>query len=253
MGSAPPTDATAIGTEVRHLLRSVPRGALGTVEVAGGGPYVSLVMVAVDHDASPLLLLSDLADHTRNLKADPRASLLFDGTLDRAVPLAGQRATLQGRLERVGGADRDRTLARYVARHPDAADYAGFGDFNLYRLRGERAHLVGGFGRIHWVDAAEVLYDTSDAQSLAATEAEVVGHMNADHADAVQLYAERLLRRRGTGWCLTGVDPEGADLRRGGEVARLPFDQPAHDAEVARGELVRLVKRARGAEAADSG
>ena len=87
---------------------------------------------------------------------------------------------------------------------------------------------------------------TGDAADLVAAEAEIVSHMNADHGDAVQLYATRLLARSGKGWLLTGVDPEGADLRRGGEVARLAFDQRATTAEQARVELVRLVKRARG-------
>ncbi len=236
---------TEFGTAVRRLMRRLTRVSLATLEAEGSAPYASLAMVALDHDASPLLLLSDLADHTKNLRADPRASLLFDGTADRAVPLAGERASVQGRIERVGRDDR--LLARYVARHPDAAAYASFGDFNLYRMRVERAHLVAGFGRIRWVPAKAVLHDASDAEDLADAEPGIVAHMNDDHADAILLYAERLLGRGdGQGWRMTGVDPEGADLRRdsGGEVARLSFDKPVRDAEGAKVELVRLVKRA---------
>jgi heme iron utilization protein len=107
------------------------------------------------------------------------------------------------------------------------------------------AHIVAGFGRIHWFDAAQLLDPAADAAALAAAEAEIVEHMNADHADAVQLYATRLLGRAGDGWKLTGVDPEGADLRRAGEIARLPFTRRVTDAEGARAELVRLVKQAR--------
>ncbi len=91
--------APEIGSSIRLLMRRCLRVGLGTLE-PGGGPYVSLAMVALDHDATPLLYLSDLADHTKNLKRDPRVSLLFDGTLDSAVPLAGERATVQGRIER---------------------------------------------------------------------------------------------------------------------------------------------------------
>ena len=91
------------------------------------------------------------------------------------------------------------------------------------------------------------LFDASSARALAEAETEIVAHMNADHTDAVQLYATKLLGRSGNGWALTGVDPEGADLKRGGEVARLPFDTIVRDAEGARAELVRLVKRARSA------
>jgi heme iron utilization protein len=229
-----------VGATVRRLMRRCLRVALGTLE-PGGAPYASLAMVALDHDASPLLYLSDLADHTRNLKADPRASLLFDGTLDSAVPLAGERATVQGRIEATADL---RLLARYVARHPDAEAYAGFRDFNLYRVTVERAHLVAGFGRIHWVDGAAVLLDPAEVGPLAEQEAGVLAHMNADHADAVQLYANRLLGRAGGGWRLTGVDPDGCDLRQSAEAARLAFGRAVHDAEGARLELVRLVKEA---------
>ena len=230
------------GHVIRRLMRCCTRVGLGTL-TADGAPYVSLAMVAVDHDAAPLLYLSDLADHTRNLKADPRVSLLFDGTLTSAVPLAGERATVQGGIER---ATDQRLLARYVAHHPDAAAYMGFRDFNLYRVAVERAHLVAGFGRIHWVDGEAVTLATSEVGTLPEQEADVLAHMNADHRDAVQLYANRLLARAGGDWALTGVDPEGCDLRQGAETARLWFDQPAQDAEGARVELVRLVRRARG-------
>lgn len=230
------------GTIIRRLMRASTRVGLGTLAVGSGAPYVSLAMVALDHDASPLLYLSDLADHTRNLAADARVSLLFDGTLDHAVPLAGERATVQGRIER---APDPRLLARYVARHPDAAAYAGFRDFNLYRVIVERAHLVAGFGRIHWVEGNAVLLPAATVGALPEQEHDVLAHMNGDHADAVQLFATRLLARSGGNWSMSGIDAEGCDLRQGSAVARLWFDQPVHDADGARAELVRLVRRAR--------
>ena len=238
---APPTEAPA--TTIRRLMRAQPRAALGSIDRDLGEPYVSLAMVAVGHDATPLLYLSDLADHSKNLKTDPRASLLFDGTLSAEVPLAGARASVQGEIEPV---DDEHLLDRYVARHPDAEMYRGFGDFKLYRLNVSRAHLVAGFGRIHWVDAAAVLFDARDATALREAEAGMIAHMNEDHADAVRLYAEVLLKEKPGSWSLTGVDPEGADLRLGARTARLWFDKPAIDAESGRVELVRLVKRARG-------
>ena len=238
--------ASEIGSSIRLLMRRCLRVGLGTLE-AGGGPYVSLAMIALDHDATPLLYLSDLADHTKNLKRDPRVSLLFDGTLDSAVPLAGERATVQGRIEVTTD---PRLLARYVARQPDAAAYAGFRDFNLYRVSVERAHLVAGFGRIHWVDGAAVRLGQTAIGDLPVREADVVAHMNDDHADAVQLYANRLLSRGGSEWRLTGLDPDGCDLRQSAETARLGFESSVPDAEAARVELVRLVKRARSLAAA---
>jgi len=229
------------GATVRSLLRTQDRAALGTID-GHGAPYVSLVMMAVDHDASPLLLLSDLAEHTQNAKRDDRVSLLVDGTYGLATPLTGARATLIGQLEPASAAHQPE---RYLAHHADARGYAAFGDFNFYRLAVQRAHLVAGFGRIHWISAEDVLWPMAQGWPLAAAEAEIVQHMNEDHADAVALYATALLGRPAGDWHLVGVDPEGADLANRGERARLWFDKPARDAESARVELVRLVKRAR--------
>jgi putative heme iron utilization protein len=235
---------TTPGITIRRLMREASRAALGTLLAPTGEPYVSLAMVAVDHAAAPLLLLSDLADHTRNIAADPRVSLLFDGTAGMATPLAGARASVQGRAERVAD---ERLRARYVARHADAAMYAGFKDFHLYRVAVERVHLVAGFGRIQWVPATEVLLDVAPAGALAAAEPEIVAHMNDDHSDAVQLCATRLLGQPADEWRLVGVDPEGVDMRCGVRRARLWFDRVVHDAAEARAELLRLVKRARAA------
>lgn len=226
---------------IRRLARSTPQAALGTLD-ADGAPYVSLVLLAADHDASPLLLLSDLADHTNHFRRDPRVSLLVDGTAGMASPLAGARATLTGEISR---ASAPHQAARFLARHPDAGGYAGFGDFNFYRLNLRRAHLVAGFGRIHWVEGSEVLLPEDDQLPLRTAEPLIVAHMNEDHADAVELYATLLLGRPAGAWRLTGLDPEGVDLRLGGAVARLWFDHPVRDAESARAALVRLAKRAR--------
>jgi putative heme iron utilization protein len=240
------SSAPSPAQSVRGLLRSCDRATLATLQRTGseapaGWPYASLVLMAVDQDAAPILLISTLADHTRNLLADPRASLLVDGTAGLDEPLTGARATVMGRLEKT---DDPRHRARFLARHPAAAMYAGFGDFAVWRMTVGRAHIVAGFGRIHWVDGGAVIGAAPPA--LAAREADVVDHMNADHADAVDLYATMLLGLDGDGWQMTGVDAEGIDLRRAGRVARLPFDTPVADADGARAELVRLVKKARG-------
>jgi putative heme iron utilization protein len=231
----------------RGLLRALDRAALGTLMrpdmPEAGSPYASLVLVAVDHDASPLLLISTLADHTKNLAANPAVSLLFDGTVDLDEPLTGPRVSVQGRAAKT---EDERLKARFVARHPGSAMYAGFKDFAFWRVTVSRAHLVAGFGKIHWLSADEILYRPV-AEALREAEPGILEHMNSEHADAVQLYATKILRGDGDGWLMTGVDPEGADLRRGGTVLRLPFVKPAVDAEQARVELVRLVKQARSA------
>lgn len=234
------------GRRVRDLVRATPRAGLATL-LAGGSspwPYVSLVLVALDHDASPLLLLSDLADHTKNLRGDPRAALLFDGTGGWHDPLAGPRATLLGRVR---PCDDARLKARFLARHPNAAVYAGFADFHLYRMAVERAHLVAGFGDIHWLEAGAVLFDAAGAAALAAAEAEIVAHMNADHAEAVQAIANAASPAPAADWAMTGIDPEGGDFRSGDRVARVAFEAAVRTAEAARRELVRLTRAARAA------
>jgi heme oxygenase (biliverdin-IX-beta and delta-forming) len=227
------------GAEARHLIRGRDHAALATS--LDGHPYVSLVAVACGTDATPLLLLSDLAQHTSNLAADPRVSLLYADSTGHDDPLAGARLSLLGRAERL---DDPAAAARFAARHPASAVYAGFADFHLYGVVPERGHLVAGFGRIFWV-AGEDLRFRGDGAALAAAETEIVAHMNDDHAEAVALYAARLLRRQGAGWRMTGIDPEGLDLRRKGEIARLDFAAPVLTPAAARRVLVELAERAR--------
>jgi hypothetical protein len=201
---------------------------------------VSLVLLAVDQDASPLLLVSRLAEHTRNMLADGRVSLLLDGTAGLESRLTGPRVTLLGEA---AISEEPRHRARFLARHPDAALYADFADFAVWRVKPVRAHLVGGFGRIHWVEGEAFVGPAPPA--LMAAETEIVVHMNADHTDALDLYARVLAGRAGEGWQMTGCDAEGCDLRLGGAVARIPFAHAAQDAAEARKELVSLVRMAR--------
>jgi putative heme iron utilization protein len=235
------TDRFGSPGAARRLIRSLDRAALATT--MEGRPYVSLVVTACAGDASPLLLLSDLAQHTANLRADPRVALLFDGSGGFADPLAGPRLSLLGRAEPCAD---DQLFARFLARHPSAAGYAGFGDFRLYRVAVERGHLVAGFGRIAWIAGDELRLAADDA-ALAAAEPDILAHMNADHAAALDLCAARLAGRGGTGWRMTGIDPEGVDLRREGEVARLDFPALVSDADSARAALIALVAAARAA------
>lgn len=239
---------------VRRLLRERTKATLATTMTAAGerdpgAPYASLVTFATDHDASPILLLSGLSDHTRNLAADPRAALLLDDTDGLPNPQTGARATVMGRIDRLTTeADIDRCRRRFLARHPAAALYAGFGDFGFFRMTITRVHFVGGFARAVWLDdPADALTPPDVAAALVAAEAGICGHMNDDHAEAVALYATRLLGRDGEGWQLAALDADGCDLVRGEEAARLPFPQPLTDAGDARRVLVELARQARAA------
>ena len=124
-------------TLARRLIRACDRAVLSTSLTDGGWPYGSLVMTACDHAAKPLLLISGLAEHTKNIDKDSRASLLFDGTGGLDSPLTGARVTVLGTLSRIG----DPALAaRYLARHPESEMFAGFDDFTFYEMSVTRAH-----------------------------------------------------------------------------------------------------------------
>ena len=222
----------------RRLLRSEQRGTLATS--MRGAPYASLVLITADLDASPLLLLSDLAQHSRNIAFDPRVSILVDGTAGYQDPLTGPRLTVIGQ---VGATEDPRLLARFTAHHPASASYAGFADFRIYRMAVAGGHLVAGFGRIHRLGSQDLLL-AADA-ALAGAEQDILRHMNEQHADAINDYARVLLARSGTGWQMAGIDPEGADLRWDGETARLDFPSLVLSPEAARSALVELARRAR--------
>jgi heme iron utilization protein len=222
----------------RRLMRACDRAALATSLL--GAPYASLVLVAADLDASPLLLLSDLAQHTRNIAADPRVSLLLDGTAGHADRLDGPRLTVLGQAEAV--TDR-RRLARFTARHPSSALYAGFADFRLYRIGVERGHLVAGFGAIEWIERERLLFN-GDTAALAAAEAALLQRLDETGEVPVDRLVQRGLGLEGEGWRIVGIDPEGIDLRRLRAGARLDFALPASTPAAVLAELRRCVQKA---------
>ena len=231
-----------IGYAARHLIREGRSGALATVAAKDGAPLNALVTYATDGRGQPIFLLSTLSDHTRNILTDSRVSLLIEAASRRRNPQTGPRVALVGAVKKMTS---DASRVRFLARHPDAALYAGFGDFAFYRMTIDKAHYIGGFAQAHWIRGRDAVLPTSPAIEIAANEADVLAHMNADHADAVDLYANVLLRRKGTGWQLTGLDAEGCDLRCAGRSARLWFPQTLSSANEIRPMLISLVKKAR--------
>jgi hypothetical protein len=223
----------------RGLMRGCERAALATSY--RGAPYVSLTLVATDFDASPLLLLSDLAQHSRNIAFDPRVSLLFDGTEGHSDRLDGPRLTLLGQAE----AEADpRFLSRFSARHPSSGAYAGFADFRIYRIAVERGHLVAGFGRIEWIDGADLRLAV-DSAALAEAEPAILAELNQGHTAAIDRSVQKLHGRAEAGWRVTGIDPEGIDLRSAGDTGRLDFPAMAPTPEMARAAFDELAKKAR--------
>jgi putative heme iron utilization protein len=238
-----PEPSTTPSEEAKRLVRSALKGALATLDAGTGAPYASLLALATGTDGAPVTLISRLAIHTQNLLADARASMLFDGTGGDGNPLAGGRVSVSGALKRT----EDPALRRrFLARHPEAAGYADFADFAFYRLEVERAHYVGGFGRIVSLPRADLLTPLGEARSLIEAEADIVAHMNVDHSETVVLYATALLGAPARPWRVTGIDPEGCDIVCEGAGLRLGFAAPVSTPEAARQEFVRLAALARG-------
>ena len=219
------------------------KGSLATLSSAAGGhPFASLVLVATEPDGTPVFLISRLAVHTKNLARDARASLLIDGTDGLADPLTGGRLTLVGQARPTSGPT---AKPRFLARHPSAQAYAGFADFAMYALEVVRAHYVGGFGQIVDLAPADLLRPVQDAQALVAAEAEIIAHMNADHGDAVALYATVLAQCAAGDWRLVGVDPDGIDLLHRSNAARIEFSTRVRNPGETRAALVAMAKLAR--------
>jgi len=236
-----PSETFDATSAAKKLLREGLSGALATLLPGAGDPYCSLVNVATAADGAPLLLLSKLAVHTKNLLADGRASLMLDERKD-GDPLEGARIMLIGAIAMTDDASARR---RYLARHPEAELFAGFGDFNLYRMQFRRVHLVAGFGRIVDLAGQDVLTGLSGAEPLLDAEAEIVAHMNGDHAEALRLYATKLLGAADGDWRCTGCDPEGLDLRLARVGLRLPFPQRVIAPGPLRAMLAQLAEEAR--------
>ena len=243
---------------VRRLSRRARSGMLATAlagedKARAGHPYASLVTVAWDVDGSPIFLFSTLSDHTRNLAIDSRAAVLIEEASRRANPQTGPRVTLLGRITPcTAGADEARARRRFLARHPTAARYAGFGDFRFFRMAVESAHYIGGFARAVWIEQPRFALPLQAVAAIADAEESVLAHMNADHTDALDLYARRLLGRRGKGWTVAGLDPDGIDLKRGSQFARLDFALPVANARDVRTALVAFADQARGPSGAKS-
>jgi putative heme iron utilization protein len=228
-------------TAAKKLLRESRSGALATLMPGSGDPYCSLVNIATAADGAPLLLISTLAVHTKNLLDDPRCSLMIDERKE-GDPLEGGRVMLLGTAIKTDDPDMRR---RYLERHPEAEMYAGFADFAFYKMLLKGAHLVAGFGRIVDLKAEDVLTRVDDAPDMVAGETDILQHMNEDHRDTCRLYATKLLGAADGDWRCVGCDPEGLELQYGRIALRLPFPQRVRAPGMLRVMLKQLADEAR--------
>jgi len=226
--------------KARRLLRRCRFGSLATLsQRLDGHPFATIAPYVLDQEGRPVILISALAEHTKNLQADPRVSLLVHA--DAEDVLSAARVTCAGlaqKLEKPPAQLQERYL-RYV---PKAESLLGFGDFAFHRIEPVALHWVGGFGDIQWIEAEA--YRPPDS-SLAETEASIVAHMNADHANAMRDYCRFVHQGEVLDVELAGVDCDGFDVRADGTLLRFDFETPALTPAAVRTALVDLAHRAR--------
>jgi putative heme iron utilization protein len=241
----PDVVAPSHAERARTLVAHQTTGSLATLALDPPGyPYASFVTFALSGEL-PVFLISRVAEHTRNLTADPRVSLLVHES-GNADPLANGRVTLVGRCHKL---PRGETGARaaFLAVHKAAAYYVDFQDFDFFELRLEAVRYIGGYGRMSWVDVADFRAAVADPTAHAARG--ILEHMNQDHASALLAYARAFTRATDAeSAIMTAIDRLGFELSvttpQGPGPARIAFDEPLPNGGAARPALIALLHKA---------
>lgn len=227
--------------QARRYLRAQRYGTLSTLsQKLGGYPFGSLAPYVLDHAARPVILISRLAEHTRNIDADPRVSLLVHEPA--GDPQAAARITLIG--DAVPLDDPAAIRLRYVRFFPEAERLLALGDFSFYAITPRTIRFIGGFGDIRWMSAEQY---APPASQLAAQEEAIVAHMNRDHAHTLRDYCRFYHQRNADCAVMIGIDCDGFDVRADGAVLRFEFDDAVTDALLAREALAAMAKKTRAA------
>jgi hypothetical protein len=227
------------GDEARRFTRGQTSGVLSTISKRMEGfPFGSVSPFILDHAGRPVILISEIAEHTKNIIADPRVSIIVQ-PYSTDMQVTG-RTTLIGRAERLE--DKDTLGPRYLRYFPQAAGYFAMHDFHFYRIEPVRIRWIGGFGRIFWVEPEAYL---TAAGSLAEAEAGILDHMNTDHADMLRDCCRQVHGVEAETAEMIGIDPDGYDVRAGERQLRFTFDSAVTNAEEARGALVAHARQYR--------
>jgi len=237
-----------LASEARKFLRSTRSGLLSTISSKFDGyPFGSVAPFVLGHDCQPVILISSIAEHTKNIVNNPKVSLLvFAGAEDLQ---ANARLTLLGEAVKINKDDAD-LRARYLRYLPQAASYFDMHDFAFYCIRIEQVRYIGGFGKMSWMTSDALLtHQPSDTSLLASQETSIIEHMNADHADSLIAYCRHFHHLETSDAKMLGIDSDGFDVKvsNGQDVRmlRFEFEQPVHDAQSARAALVQMSKLAR--------
>jgi len=227
------------GIEARRFTRSQQSGVLSTLSKRlDGYPFGSVSPFILDHSGRPVILISEIAEHTKNIDADPRVSIIVQ-PYSTDMQVTG-RVTVLGRAERLD--EKDSLGPRYLRHFPQAEGYFAMHDFHFYRIEPVKIRWIGGFGRIFWVDPEAWL---TDPGSLPEAEGGILAHMNRDHADTLRAYCRHVHGIETEAAEMIGIDPDGFDVRADGRVLRFEFAAPVLDAEAARAALVEMARRCR--------
>ena len=233
---------------IRTLLSVTSVATLSTLSKKHlGFPFGSLMPFALDAAGRPIFLISSMAMHTQNLKADPRCSLFVGQAGTDGDPLGAARATLVGHAEPVREDEVGSVREKYLARHQNSRYWVDFPDFSFFRLQPIDLYYVGGFGVMGWVEAAE--YEIAAPDPLAEVAPGILAHMNADHVDSMIVLARSHAQLEATEATMTSIDRLGFYVRLktndGMKGTRINFPREVTTAQGAREVLVEMVRKAR--------
>ena len=238
-----------LSTEARKFLRSTHSGILSTHSARlEGYPFGSIAPFVLDHGCQPVILISNIAEHTKNIALNPKVSLLVFAAGDDLQ--ANARLTLLGEAVKIFK-DEDADLrTRYLRYLPQAASYFDMHDFAFYRIHIHQARYIGGFGKMSWLSDADLFSDITDSGALLASqETAIIEHMNADHAENLINYCKHFHNVDATQVQMLGLDCDGFDVEatvnNNTTMLRFDFEAQINDAQSARAALVAMAKAAR--------
>ncbi|MGA9768509.1 MAG: DUF2470 domain-containing protein [Blastocatellia bacterium] len=238
--------------EVRALLQKERNAVLCTIsKKIEGWPFGSISPYALTGAGEPVILISEIAEHTRNLRADARVSLIAQDSNAIADPQSGARITLLGYAMPVPEPYLEDANRRYLHLFPNSASYFDAHDFTLFQIKVSKVRFIGGFGEIYWLDRQEIISEDADStlDPLAPSAEMVCNHMNEDHADALNMYAAAFAETQAESSRMISVDSRGFDMIAiaGGahKHLRMDFPSPVTTTEQVRAVMVEMVRRAR--------
>ena len=237
----------SLALEAKQFLRSTRSGVLSSFSAKFAGyPFGSVMPFVLGHDCQPIVLISTIAEHTKNIIANPKVSLLvFAGAEDLH---ANGRLTLIGEAEQLDKNDAD-LMARYCRYFPESTGYLAMHDFQFYRIHIAQARYIAGFGKMSWMAGDKIVHINPQSNEIAVLETSMIEHMNADHIESILLYCQHFHGVTPSRISLIGVDCDGFDVEavvdNDIKMLRFNFEAPIFDANSARAAFVALSKVAR--------